>query len=155
MRPRRRRRRPSSVTARLGLIQRAFRPRALKYSPERRGSESERHNRAQKTYLVRWETCRDALEGSAEQVFRERKKTGVFFPKFSSSSLFRSSERFFLSREDSALEAQTSLFSFSPVFPPQRCSPPGPRPPRRHRRRTRALRPLPRSRSSSSCWACW
>ena len=56
MRPRRRRRRPSSVTARLGLIQRAFRPRAWKYSPERRGSESERHNRAQKTYLVRWET---------------------------------------------------------------------------------------------------
>lgn len=99
MRPRRRRRRPSSVTARLGLIQRAFRPRAWKHSPERRGSESERHNRAQKTYLVRWETCRDALEGSAEQVFRERKKTGVFFR--SSRALHSSEVRnvfFFLER---------------------------------------------------------
>ena len=112
---------------RLGLIQRAFRPRRCRYSPERaeQGAESERHNRAQKTYLVRWETCRDALEGSAEQVFRERKKTGVFFR--SSRALHSSEVRnvfFFLERtRPSRLEHRFSLSL--PFFLPNVCLPLG------------------------------
>jgi len=128
MRPRRRRRRPSSVTARLGLIQRAFRPRALKYSPERRGSESERHNRAQKTYLVRWETCRDALEGSAEQVFREEKNRSFFFevlelftlPKFGT---FFSFSRGLGPRGSNIAFLFLSRFSSPTMLPPWASSP--------------------------------